>query len=145
MFTPYTLRGVTLKNRVVVSPMALYSCVDGLPGDFHLVHLGARALGGAGLVFAEMTCAAPDARITPGCPGLWNEAQRDAWKRIVDFVHRQTDAKIALQLGHAGRKGSTNAPGTAAVPTSRCADGNWPLISASAAALPRRRRRCRAR
>ena len=138
------MRGVTLKNRVVVSPMAQYSCVDGLPGDFHLVHLGARAMGGAGLVLAEMTCTSPDARITPGCPGLWNEAQRDAWKRIVDFVHRQSDAKIALQIGHAGPKGSTNAP------WERGADqplpaGNWPLLSASAAALPGRRRQCRAR
>ena len=89
MFTPFTLRGVTLKNRVVVSPMAQYSCVDGMPADYHLVHLGARAMGGAGLVFAEMTCVSPDARITPGCPGLWNDAQRDGWKRIVDFVHAQ--------------------------------------------------------
>ncbi|MBN8526320.1 MAG: hypothetical protein J0M02_13380, partial [Planctomycetes bacterium] len=84
MFTPYTLRSVTLKNRVVVSPMAQYSCVDGLPADYHLVHLGARAMGGAGMVFAEMTCTSPDARITPGCPGLWNEAQRDAWSRASD-------------------------------------------------------------
>ena len=89
MFTPFTLRGVTLKNRVVVSPMAQYSCVDGVPADYHLVHLGARAMGGAGMVVAEMTCPSPDARITPGCPGLWNEAQRDGWKRIVDFVHAQ--------------------------------------------------------
>jgi anthraniloyl-CoA monooxygenase len=88
MFTPFTLRGVTLKNRVVVSPMAQYSCVDGLPGDYHLVHLGARAMGGAGLVFVEMTCPTPDARITPGCPGLWNDEQRDGFRRIVDFVHR---------------------------------------------------------
>ena len=89
MFTPFTVRGVTLKNRVVVSPMAQYSCVDGMPADYHLVHLGARAMGGAGMVVAEMTCPSPDARITPGCPGLWNDAQRDAWKRIVDFVHAQ--------------------------------------------------------
>ena len=89
MFTPYTVRSVTLKNRVVVSPMAQYSAVDGVAGDYHLVHLGARAMGGAGLVFAEMTCASPDARITPGCPGLWNDAQQAAWKRIVDWVHAQ--------------------------------------------------------
>ncbi|RYY72832.1 MAG: bifunctional salicylyl-CoA 5-hydroxylase/oxidoreductase, partial [Comamonadaceae bacterium] len=107
MFTPFTLRGVTLKNRVVVSPMAQYSCVDGLPADFHLMHLGARAMGGAGLVFAEMTCPSPDARITPGCPGLWNAAQRDGWKRIVDFAHANSTAKMALQLGHAGAKGAT--------------------------------------
>ena len=89
MFTPFTLRGVTLKNRVVVSPMAQYSCVDGLPADYHLVHLGARAMGGAALVMAEMTCPSPDARITPQCPGLWNDAQRDAWARIVAFVHER--------------------------------------------------------
>ena len=118
MFTPFTLRGVTLKNRVVVSPMAQYSCLDGLPADFHLVHLGARAMGGAGLVFAEMTCVSPDARITPACPGLWNLRQRDGWKRIVDFVHGQTDAKIAMQLGHAGAKGSRASRGKAR--TSRC-------------------------
>lgn len=107
MLVPYTLRGLTLKNRIVVSPMAQYSCVDGVPGDFHLVHLGARALGGAGMVFAEMTCPSPEGRITPGCPGLWNDVQRDAWKRIVDFVHHDTDAAIAMQIGHSGPKGST--------------------------------------
>jgi anthraniloyl-CoA monooxygenase len=132
MFTPYTVRAVTLKNRVVVSPMAQYSCVDGLPGEFHFVHLGARALGGAGMVVAEMTCPSPDARITPGCPGLWNEAQRDAWKRIVEVVHRQSDAKIALQLGHAGPKGSTNAPWDASGADHPLPAGNWPLIAASA-------------
>ncbi|HTP99417.1 MAG TPA: bifunctional salicylyl-CoA 5-hydroxylase/oxidoreductase [Casimicrobiaceae bacterium] len=129
MFTPFTVRGVTLNNRVVVSPMAQYSCVDGLPADFHLVHLGARALGGAGLVFAEMTCVSPDARITPGCPGLWDEAQRDGWKRIVDFVHANSEAKIAMQLGHAGAKGSTRVSweGT----DEPLPSGNWPLVSAS--------------
>lgn len=129
MFTPFALRGVTLKNRVVVSPMAQYSCVDGLPADFHLVHLGARAMGGAGMVVAEMTCTSPDARITPGCPGLWNAQQRDGWKRIVDFVHAHTDAKIAMQLGHAGPKGSTRVPWEGEdLPLE---SGNWPLISAS--------------
>jgi anthraniloyl-CoA monooxygenase len=129
MFTPFTVRGVTLKNRVVVSPMAQYSCVDGLPADYHLVHLGARAMGGAGLVVAEMTCTSADARITPGCPGLWNAAQRDGWRRIVDFVHTNTDAKIAMQLGHAGAKGSTRVAWEGA---DRPLDaGNWPLISAS--------------
>jgi len=131
MFTPYTVRGVTLKNRVVCSPMAQYSCNDGMPADFHLVHLGARALGGAGMVVAEMTCPSPDARITPGCPGLWNEAQRDGWKRIVDFVHGCSDARIALQLGHAGPKGSTNAPWDGAGADEPLAKGNWPLIAAS--------------
>jgi len=129
MLTPFTLRGVTLKNRVVVSPMAQYSAVDGVPGDYHLVHLGARALGGAGLVFAEMTCPSPEGRITPGCPGLWNVEQRDAWRRIVDFVHANSDAKIAIQLGHAGAKGSTKVAWEGAdLPLD--AD-NWELVSAS--------------
>jgi anthraniloyl-CoA monooxygenase len=129
MFTPFKLRGVTLKNRIVVSPMAQYSAVDGIPGDYHLVHLGARAMGGAAMVVAEMTCPSPDARITPACPGLWNPAQRDAWKRIVDFVHANSDAKIAMQLGHAGAKGSTRVPWEGEdLPLEA---GNWPLISAS--------------
>ena len=129
MFTPFRLRSTELKNRVVVSPMAQYSCVDGIPGDYHLVHLGARAMGGAGMVVAEMTCTSPDARITPGCPGLWNEQQRDAWKRIVEFVHQQTDAKIAMQLGHAGPKGSTRVPWEGEDQPLEA--GNWPLLSAS--------------
>jgi anthraniloyl-CoA monooxygenase len=129
MFTPFRLRGTTLKNRIVVSPMAQYSAVDGIPGDYHLVHLGARAMGGAAMVVAEMTCPSPDARITPACPGLWNTAQRDAWKRIVDFVHANSDAKIAMQLGHAGAKGSTRVPWEGEdLPLEA---GNWPLISAS--------------
>ncbi len=132
MFTPYTLRSVTLKNRVVVSPMAQYSCVDGLPADYHLVHLGARAMGGAGLVFAEMTCTSPDARITPGCPGLWTDEQGAAWKRIVDWVHANSDAKIAMQLGHAGAKGSTNAPWDDAGADQPLPAGNWPLLAPSA-------------
>ena len=132
MFTPFKVRGLTLKNRVVVSPMAQYSCVDGVPGEYHLVHLGARAMGGAGMVVAEMTCPSADARITPACPGLWNAVQRDAWKRIVDWVHRETDARIAIQLGHAGPKGSTNAPWQGDGADRPLADGNWPLLSASA-------------
>ena len=129
MFTPFKLRSVTLKNRVVVSPMAQYSCADGEPADYHLVHLGARAMGGAGLVMAEMTCVSPDARITPGCPGLWNSAQRNGWKRIVDFVHTNSDAKIGMQLGHAGAKGSTRVSWDGIdLPL---AERNWPLISAS--------------
>src|SRR2546427_11099195 len=107
MLTPYQARGLRLKNRIVVSPMAMYSCTDGVPGDFHLVHLGARAMGGAGLVMVEMTCTSPDARITPGCPGLWNDEQAQAFARIVDFVHAQGGAHIGVQLGPAGRKGST--------------------------------------
>ena len=130
MFTPFTVRGVTLKNRVVVSPMAQYSCIDGMPADYHLVHLGARATGGAAMVMAEMTCPAPDARITPGCPGLWNEQQAAGWKRIVDFVHAHSDAKIALQLGHAGAKGSTRVPWDKGEDLPLDA-GNWALISAS--------------
>ena len=107
MFTPFQLRDMTLQNRVVVSPMAIYSARDGVPGDLHLVHLGARALGGAGLIFTEMTCISPSGRITPGCAGLWNDEQAAAWTRIVDFVHTQSPAKICLQLGHSGPKGST--------------------------------------
>ena len=132
MFTPFRLRGLTLKNRVVVSPMAMYSCQDGLPADFLLVHLGSRALGGAGLVMTEMTCVSPEARITPGCAGLWNDDQLRGWQRIVDFVHGHSDAKIGLQLGHAGPKGSTQVGWEQIdepLPT-----GNWPLLAASAIA-----------
>ena len=132
MFTPFTLRGVTLKNRVVVSPMAQYSCVDGVPDDYYLVHLGSRAHGGAGLVFTEMVCVAPDARISPGCGGLWNEAQARAWRRIADYVHSRTSARIALQLGHAGPKGSTQLGWQDA--DMPLAHGNWPLIAPSAIA-----------
>ncbi|MGD0722682.1 MAG: bifunctional salicylyl-CoA 5-hydroxylase/oxidoreductase [Roseiarcus sp.] len=130
MFTPYRLRGLTLPNRIVVSPMAMYSARDGVPGDFHMVHLGARALGGAGLVFGEMTCVSADARITPGCLGLWSDAQAQAWERIVRFIHEETPAKAGLQLGHAGRKGSTRVAweGT----DQPLAEDNWPLISPSA-------------
>ena len=132
MFTPFTVRGLTLKNRVVVSPMAQYSCVDGVPGDHHLVHLGARALGGAALVMAEMSCPSADARITPGCPGLWNDTQRDAWQRIVDHVHASSDAKIGIQLGHAGPKGSTNAPWDHDGADRALPAHNWPLLAPSA-------------
>ena len=132
MFTPYKLRGMVVPNRVVVSPMAMYSAQDGLPGDFHLVHFGARALGGAGLLYTEMTCPSADARITPGCAGLWNDAQRDAWKRVVDFVHANSDAKMGLQLGHAGRKGSTQLGWQKM--DEPLESGNWPLLSASAIA-----------
>jgi anthraniloyl-CoA monooxygenase len=130
MFTPYRVRGLTLQNRIVMSPMAMYSANDGLPNDFHLVHFGGRALGGAGLIFSEMTCVSPDARITPGCLGLWNDEQAAAWKRIVDFVHATTSAKIGLQLGHAGRKGSTRVAWEGI--DQPLHEGNWPLISASA-------------
>lgn len=130
VFTPFTVRSVTLHNRVIVSPMAMYSAQDGVPGEFHLAHLGARALGGAGLVFGEMTCVSPDARITPGCLGLWNDAQLAGWTRIVDFIHAASNAKVGIQLGHAGRKGSTR---VAWEGIDQPLDaGNWPLISASA-------------
>jgi anthraniloyl-CoA monooxygenase len=107
MFQPFRLREMTIANRVVVSPMDMYSAKDGVPNDFHLVHYGSRATGGAGLVFTEMTCVSPESRITLGCTGLWNDEQEAAWKRIVDFVHANSATKICLQLGHAGRKGAT--------------------------------------
>jgi anthraniloyl-CoA monooxygenase len=132
LLTPFTLRGVTLPNRIVVSPMAMYSCADGVPDDFSLVHLGSRAHGGAGLVYTEMTCVAADARISPGCAGLYNDAQRDAWRRIVDYVHARTNARVALQLGHAGPKGSTQVGWEDADEPLR--EGNWPLIAPSAIA-----------
>lgn len=130
MFTPFRLRGLTLRNRVVVSPMDMYSATDGLPGDFHLVHLGARALGGAGLVMTEMVCVSPEGRITPGCTGLYTGRQAEAWKRITDFVHAQAPGSaIGVQLGHSGRKGSTRLmwEGT----DEPLQDGNWPLVAAS--------------
>ena len=129
MFAPYKLRGLELKNRVVVSPMAQYKAVDGTPTDWHFVHYAERAKGGAGLVYIEMTCVSPEGRITPGCPGFYKPEHEQAWKRIVDFVHAETDAKICAQLGHAGAKGSTQLgweEGDAPLK-----DGNWPLMSAS--------------
>ncbi len=129
MFAPFKLRALELPNRVVVSPMAMYSCVDGTPDDFYLVHLGARAQGGAGLVFTEMTCVAPDGRISPGCAGMYRDEHVPAWTRIVDFVHLHTPAKIALQLGHAGPKGSTQRGWEE--PDEPLRDGNWPLLGPS--------------
>jgi anthraniloyl-CoA monooxygenase len=129
MFTPFRLRGLELPNRVVVSPMDRYSSVDGTPGDFHLVHLGSRAIGGAGLVMTEMICTSPEGRITPGCGGLYRDEHTAAWKRIVDFVHAHSGAAIGAQIGHSGRKGSTcllwegdHEP---------LESGNWPLIAPS--------------
>jgi len=130
MLLPLQARSLTLKNRIVVSPMAMYSAVDGVPQDFHLVHLGALALGGAALVFAEMTCVSPEGRITPGCPGLWNDEQALAWKRIVDFVHGSSDARIGMQIGHSGPKGSTQLGWQAT--DEPLAEDNWPLLAASA-------------
>jgi anthraniloyl-CoA monooxygenase len=129
MFLPFRLRGMQLINRVVVSPMAQYRAVDGLPNDWHLVHYGARAAGGAGLLFTEMTCTSADARISPGCTGLWNEAQGAAWRRIVEFVHNETPARFCLQLGHAGRKGSTQLGWQEA--DHPLSDANWPLWAPS--------------
>src|SRR5437763_5816764 len=129
MFTPFRLLDMVLENRVVVSPMDQYSAVDGVPGDWHFVHLGGRAIGGAGLVYVEMTCPSPEARISPGCTGLWNEAQRNAFKRIVDFCHANSKAKLCMQLGHSGRKGSTQLGWERMdYPLER---GNWPVLSAS--------------
>jgi anthraniloyl-CoA monooxygenase len=129
MFLPFKLRGMELANRVVVSPMAQYCAVEGVPADWHLVHYGHRALGGAALLYTEMTCVSPEGRITPGCTGLWNEIQRDAWQRIVDFVHGNSPAKICLQLGHSGRKGSTQL-GWERMDHPLPA-GNWPLVAPS--------------
>ena len=129
MFTPYKVRDLTLLNRVVVSPMAQYSAVDGVVGDYHLVHLGARAMGGAGLVFAEMTCVSPTGRITPGCPGLYTDEQATAWQRVVAWVHSNSDAKFAMQLGHAGAKGSTRLAWDGI--DQPLPSDNWPLLSAS--------------
>ncbi len=136
MFTPFNLRGLKLNNRVVVSPMAQYKAVDGLPTDWHLVHYGERAKGGAGLIYTEMTCVSPTGRITPGCTGLYAPEHEAAWARLVDFVHGETEAKICCQLGHSGAKGSTqlgweemDAP---------LKNGNWPLIAASDVAWSKR-------
>ncbi|MEU5897024.1 bifunctional salicylyl-CoA 5-hydroxylase/oxidoreductase [Streptomyces venezuelae] len=130
MFTPFRLRDLTLRNRVVVSPMDMYSAVDGVPGDFHLVHLGARALGGAGLVMTEMVCVSERGRITPGCAGLYTDEQAEAWRRVTDFVHEQAPgAAIGLQLGHSGRKGSTKRMWEGI--DDPLPDGNWPLDAAS--------------
>jgi anthraniloyl-CoA monooxygenase len=129
MFLPFKLRDLELPNRVVVSPMAQYSAIDGVPNDWHLVHYGSRATGGAGLVVSEMTCVSAHGRISTGCTGLWNETQRDAWRRIVDFVHEHTQAKLCLQLGHSGRKGSTQLGWQEA--DHPLVSGNWPIISAS--------------
>jgi anthraniloyl-CoA monooxygenase len=120
---------MTLANRVVVSPMCQYSAKDGVPNDWHMVHLGSRAIGGAGLLFTEMTDVSAEARISPGCTGLWNDEQEAAWKRIVDFVHGNSAAKICMQLGHAGRKASTKLSWEG--DAEPLPSGNWPIMSAS--------------
>ncbi len=129
MFYPLRLRGITLPNRIVVSAMDMYSSDDGIPGDFHLVHLGSKALGGAGLVMTEMVCVSPAGRITPGCTGLWNDDQRESWRRVVDFVHASTPAKIGIQLGHSGRKGSTKLMWEGM--DDPLPSGNWPVVGPS--------------
>ena len=129
MFTPWTVRGLTLHNRIVVSPMAQYSAEDGLVGDYHLVHLGARAMGGAGLVFAEMTCVSAEGRITPGCPGLYKPEHVAAFRRIADWIHEHSDAKFGIQIGHAGAKASTRLAWDGI--DQPLPEGNWPLVSAS--------------
>jgi anthraniloyl-CoA monooxygenase len=129
MFAPLTLRGMRLANRVVVSPMCQYAAVEGTPNDWHLVHYGARALGGAGLLYTEMTCVSPEARITPGCAGLYTAEHGQWWTRIVDFAHHRSQAKVCLQLGHAGRKGSTQLMWEDMDhPLPR---DNWPIVAAS--------------
>ena len=130
MFQPFRLRGMSLANRVVVSPMCQSSARDGMPTDWHLVHYGARATGGAGLIYTEMTCPSADARISPGCAGLWSDEQEAAWTRIAGFVHAHGSAKICLQLGHAGRKGATKLMWDGM--DEPLAEGGWPVISASA-------------
>ncbi|MDB5619252.1 bifunctional salicylyl-CoA 5-hydroxylase/oxidoreductase [Tardiphaga sp.] len=129
MFQPIKLRDMTLANRAVVSPMCMYSATEGVPGDFHLVHYGSRAIGGAGLVFTEMVCVGRDARITPGCAGLWTDEQQASWTRIVDFVHGNSAAKFCLQLGHAGRKGATKLMWDGM--DRPLAEGAWDVLSAS--------------
>lgn len=130
LLTPFKVRELTLNNRVVASPTLLYAAREGVAGDFHLVHLGARALGGIGLLLTEATAVSPEGRMTPGCPGLWNEEQKQGWKRVVNMVHANSQARIGLQLNHAGRRGSTQLGWEQ--PDRPLAAGNWPLVSASA-------------
>lgn len=130
MFRPHRIGGLELKNRIVVSPMDMYSSVEGVPGDFHLVHLGAKAMGGAGLVMTEMVCVSSEGRITPGCAGLYTDEQLDAWSRVVSYVHRQSTAKIGVQIGHSGRKGSTKLMWEGI--DQPLAEGNWETVAPSA-------------
>jgi anthraniloyl-CoA monooxygenase len=132
MFTPFRLRDMTVENRVVVSPMCQYSVEDGIPNDWTLVHLGSRAVGGAGLIIAEMTDVSAKARITPGCTGLWNDQQAKAWRRITDFVHGNSKAKIAVQLGHAGRKGATTLPWAGGYDRPLPKGEDWEIVAPSA-------------
>jgi anthraniloyl-CoA monooxygenase len=132
MFQPGTIGPLELKNRIIVSPMDMYVAEDGVPGDFHLAHLGSKAMGGAGLVMTEMTCVSPDARITLGCPGLWRDDQARAWRRITDFVHSSSTARIGVQIGHSGRKGSTRLMWEGM--DEPLETGNWEVVGPSALA-----------
>ncbi|MGH3730788.1 MAG: FAD-dependent monooxygenase, partial [Micromonosporaceae bacterium] len=129
MFHPFRLRDLTLRNRVIVSPMDMYVAEDGVPNDFHLVHLGSKALGGAGLVMTEMVCVSPAGRITPGCGGLWTDEQEAGWARVAEFVHRHSGAKLGMQLGHSGRKGSTKLMWEGI--DQPLPDGNWEVCAPS--------------
>ncbi len=130
MFQPFRLGGLDLANRIIVSPMDMYRSRDGVAGDFHLVHLGGKALGGAGLVMTEMVCVSPTGRITPGCTGIWNDEQTASWRRVTEFVHRETEAKIGIQIGHSGRKGSTRLMWEGI--DEPLPDGNWEVVGPSA-------------
>ncbi len=130
MFHSFRLGDLELKNRIIVSAMDMYSAADGLPTDFHLVHLGSKALGGAALVMTEMVCTSPEGRITPGCSGLYTAEQEAAWTRVVDFVHGATDARIGVQLGHSGRKGSTKLMWEGI--DEPLPEGNWDVVAPSA-------------
>ena len=132
MFEPYEIRGLEMINRVVVAPMGQYACDDGTPNDWQLVHLGSRAIGGAGLVIAEMCNVSPEGRVTPRCSGFYKDEHIAPWKRVVDFVHEFSDAKIGIQLGHAGRKGATKVMWEGQ--NQPVDEGGWPLLSASAIA-----------
>jgi len=129
MFQPFRLGDLDLANRIIVSPMDMYVSRDGIPGDFHLVHLGGKALGGAGLVMTEMVCVSPTGRITPGCTGIWNDEQTASWRRVTEFVHRQTKARIGIQIGHSGRKGSTKLMWEGI--DEPLPDGNWEVVGPS--------------
>ena len=129
MFQPIRIGELELKNRIMLSPMDMYSAVDGVPTEFHLVHLGSKALGGAGLVMTEMACVSPEGRISPGCPGMWTDEQREHWRRVTDFVHTHTTAKIGMQLGHSGRKGSTKLMWEGM--DEPLDDGNWEVFGPS--------------
>ena len=133
LFSPFALGSLKVPNRVVVSPMCQYSAKDGIPDEWHLVHLGSRAVGGAGLVFTEMTDVSPEGRITHGCAGMWNDAQQAAWKKTVDFVHRHSESKIAMQIAHAGRKASCRLPWEGDGSLS-AAEGAWQTLGPSAIA-----------